>query len=157
MIVCRKCGRRTPDGTEFCVCGAYLEFEGERVAEPGAGVPAAAPPAAPGSGPTGPLPPPPTTAAQPATTSWTSEPAASRAAAPAEPAPWSGFEPGSAAEPGRPTGGIDAVLPDAPERAAVDASRCGSRPALARATSRAASAARRTGRSASSAGTAACR
>ena len=119
MIVCRKCGRRTPDGTEFCVCGAYLEFEGERVAEPGAGAPPRCRPRRPVRAPARPArcrrrPRP---HAQPATTSWASEPAASRAAAPTEPAPWSGFEPGPTAEPGRPSGGIDAVLPDAPERA----------------------------------------
>ena len=39
MIVCRKCSRRHPDGTEFCACGAYLAFDGERVAD----APAAAP------------------------------------------------------------------------------------------------------------------
>ena len=30
MIICRKCGRRHPDGTDFCACGAFLEFDGER-------------------------------------------------------------------------------------------------------------------------------
>lgn len=29
MIICRRCSRRHPDGTEFCTCGAYLEFDGE--------------------------------------------------------------------------------------------------------------------------------
>ena len=43
MIVCRKCSRRHPDGTDFCVCGAFLEFDGEHVADDGA------PPAPPGS------------------------------------------------------------------------------------------------------------
>jgi hypothetical protein len=33
MIVCRKCSRRHPDGTEFCACGAFLEFDGEQVAD----------------------------------------------------------------------------------------------------------------------------
>ena len=31
MIVCRKCGRRYANGTEFCACGAFLEFDGEYV------------------------------------------------------------------------------------------------------------------------------
>jgi hypothetical protein len=30
MIICRKCSRRHPDGTDFCTCGAFLEFDGER-------------------------------------------------------------------------------------------------------------------------------
>ena len=30
MIICRKCSRRHPDGTDFCACGAFLEFDGER-------------------------------------------------------------------------------------------------------------------------------
>jgi len=30
MIICRRCSRRHADGTEFCTCGAYLEFDGER-------------------------------------------------------------------------------------------------------------------------------
>lgn len=29
MIICRRCSRRHADGTEFCTCGAYLEFDGE--------------------------------------------------------------------------------------------------------------------------------
>ncbi len=31
MIVCRKCSRRYANGTEFCACGAFLEFDGEYV------------------------------------------------------------------------------------------------------------------------------
>jgi len=117
MIVCRKCSRRVPDGTEFCVCGAYLEFDGEHVpdATPAGAAPAGASPVPPG--PTavtasGPLPPPPATRPDP----WTSEPAPRGRAVPSEPAPWSGFD-ATTAEPAAPAGGIDAVLPDAPDRA----------------------------------------
>jgi hypothetical protein len=121
MIVCRKCSRRHPDDTEFCDCGAYLAFDGERVADaPTAATPppgTAARPAAPD------LPPPPTAAAP-----WQAvEPAAREAPRrPAgEPAPWGGL-PGGA--PGEstwgadtsddrgPTSTVDARLPDAPTR-----------------------------------------
>ena len=46
MIVCRKCSRRHPDGTEFCACGAFLEFDGEHVADPVEPTATQAPPAA---------------------------------------------------------------------------------------------------------------
>ena len=117
MIVCRKCSRRHPDDTEFCDCGAYLAFDGERVADaPAAGAPPR-PPAAPD------LPPPPTAAAP-----WAAvEPAAREAPRrPAgEPAPWGGL-PGGApgestwanevADVRGPTSTVDARLPDAPTR-----------------------------------------
>lgn len=35
MIVCKRCGNQNPDGEPFCkACGAYLEWTGEKVAEP---------------------------------------------------------------------------------------------------------------------------
>lgn len=35
MIVCRECGERQDDGTVFCGrCGAFLEWEGERIGPP---------------------------------------------------------------------------------------------------------------------------
>ncbi len=35
MIVCKRCGNHNPAGDEFCgSCGAFLEWEGERIAEP---------------------------------------------------------------------------------------------------------------------------
>jgi hypothetical protein len=43
MIVCRKCSRRHPDGTDFCACGAFLEFDGEHVADEDPAVPVASP------------------------------------------------------------------------------------------------------------------
>jgi hypothetical protein len=92
VIVCRKCSRRHPDGTEFCACGAFLEFDGERVAEPNA--PAAS------SAPTSLAPPTPT-----------STPTSTRQT-PAEPAPWSGFDGGR--EERAPDIGVAAVLPDTP-------------------------------------------
>ena len=75
MIVCRKCSRRHPDGTEFCACGAYLEFDGEHVADPaGPTLPAAA------------------DDARPRGTCRARHDADDTAAAgPAEPAPWSGL------------------------------------------------------------------
>lgn len=46
MIVCTACGMRNEDGESFCAdCGAYLEWDGERVGAPG---PAAAAPPGPG-------------------------------------------------------------------------------------------------------------
>ena len=69
MIVCRQCGERAREGAEFCEsCGAFLEWEGERVdpagrapAPPPAGpVPAGGPPPSP------PPPSPPPAAAPPA-------------------------------------------------------------------------------------------
>lgn len=122
MIVCRKCSRRVADGTEFCVCGAYLEFDGEHVADEG-GSTAAAPttPGAAAASPPGPLPPPPAARQQPTAADWATEPtapSARRAPVPTEPAPWSGFG-STSAEPAPPPGGIDAVHPDAPERTAT--------------------------------------
>jgi len=116
MIVCRKCSRRHADGTDFCVCGAFLEFDGERVADDptGPGQPLARPPT---SAPP-PVPPPssaPTTrpAVPPAGGGWGSDPAAVSSPA-AAPAPWSGFT----VEPGAPEtagpGQVQAQLPDAP-------------------------------------------
>jgi hypothetical protein len=43
MIVCRKCSRRHPDGTDFCACGAFLEFDGEHVADEHPAAPVASP------------------------------------------------------------------------------------------------------------------
>ncbi len=38
MIVCKSCGNQEVDSTSFCgVCGAFLEWEGERMAEPAQG------------------------------------------------------------------------------------------------------------------------
>lgn len=38
MIICAQCGERNPDRTAFCGrCGAFLEWEGERLADPAAG------------------------------------------------------------------------------------------------------------------------
>jgi hypothetical protein len=110
MIVCRKCSRRHPDDTEFCDCGAYLAFDGERVAE----APSVAPPQGP----------PASNLAPPATSSsWQAvEPAAREAPrrAPDEAAPWSGL-PGESSwgEPADDRGAtstVDARLPDAPMR-----------------------------------------
>jgi hypothetical protein len=49
MIVCRQCGNRNEDGAAFCSnCGSFLEFTGERVADPPqAAAPANAAPQAP--------------------------------------------------------------------------------------------------------------
>jgi hypothetical protein len=115
VIVCRKCGRRTADGTEFCVCGAYLEFDGEHVPDAGGAAAASPPAAAAPPGPTGPLPPPPSAGAPASGSTWSRSPATARPAE-AEPGPWSGFGGSTPAEPARPAGGIDAVHPDAPER-----------------------------------------
>jgi hypothetical protein len=41
MIICRKCSRRHPDGTDFCACGAFLEFDGERAPDEVPAAPAA--------------------------------------------------------------------------------------------------------------------
>jgi hypothetical protein len=44
VIICKKCGRRNTDNDEFCgKCAAFLEFDGERVAEPVPTVPHQAP------------------------------------------------------------------------------------------------------------------
>ncbi len=118
MIVCRKCSRRHPDDTEFCDCGAYLAFDGERVAD-AAGA-AAAPPGAPPR--PADLPPPPAAAAWQAV-----EPAAREAPRrPAsEPAAWGGLPGGPPGESTwgddtgndrGPTSTVDARLPDAPTR-----------------------------------------
>ncbi len=38
MIICAQCGERNADGTVFCDrCGAFLEWEGERIADPAEG------------------------------------------------------------------------------------------------------------------------
>jgi hypothetical protein len=34
VLLCKRCNRRHPDGTEWCTCGAYLPFESEQVDEP---------------------------------------------------------------------------------------------------------------------------
>ncbi len=115
MIVCRKCSRRHPDGTEFCVCGAYLEFDGEHVSDPSG--PGAVQSTVGTAGSSGSLPPPPPAARESEASRWATEPAPRAAAGAAEPAPWSGFD----ATPPAPVaagGGIDAVLPDAPDRVA---------------------------------------
>ena len=87
MIVCRRCSRRHPDGTEFCTCGAYLEFEGEVAVEPEAPTPS---------------------------TPERSEPAAETPDSPApvgsyEPAPWSGLP--TSTPQGSPPDDSMAVLP----------------------------------------------
>lgn len=106
MIVCRKCNRRHPDGTAFCPCGAYLEFDGERVAEPDA-EPARPAPATTPTGPGDAWSPPAGHTTPP------SAPGGTVGGAAQQPAPWSGFDPAPA--PATRTGGdIDAVLPDAP-------------------------------------------
>jgi hypothetical protein len=106
VIVCRKCSRRHPDGTEFCPCGAYLEFDGERVADASDAL--APPPTAAAT----------TTAADPwAAPAEQKAPQRAGAAVPSEPAPWSGFDTPTTPTPAttRAGGGdIDAVLPDAP-------------------------------------------
>jgi hypothetical protein len=109
MIVCRKCSRRHPDDTEFCDCGAYLAFDGERIAD----APAAAPPQGP----------PASNLAPPATSSWQAVEPAPREAprrAPDETAPWSGLPGesswGEPAEDRGTTSTVDARLPDAPTR-----------------------------------------
>jgi hypothetical protein len=110
MIVCRKCSRRHPDDTEFCDCGAYLAFDGERIADAPSVAPPQGPPASTLAPPTG-------------ASSWQAvEPAAREAPrrAPDEAAPWSGLPGesswgGSTPDPG-PTSTVDARLPDAPLR-----------------------------------------
>jgi hypothetical protein len=121
VIVCRKCSRRVADGTEFCVCGAYLEFDGEHVPDDGGPAAAAAPTTGVAASPSAPLPPPPAARQQPTAGEWATQPGAStgrQAPVPTEPAPWSGFG-STPAEPAPATAGIDAVHPDAPERAAT--------------------------------------
>jgi len=111
MIVCRKCSRRYPDGTDFCTCGAFLEFDGEHVADEGSG---AVPPPPPGPGPARPAAapaPPAPPASSPPSAGWDRAPATGRTA---EPAPWSGFEPARPAEPAAEWGSVQAQLPDAP-------------------------------------------
>jgi hypothetical protein len=106
MIVCRKCSRRHADGTDFCVCGAFLEFDGEHVADEAPAQPASPPPPAPSEawGSTAAAAPP----ASPA------PPAASAERPPVrpadEPAPWSGFSPAPTSS----TSSVQAQLPDAP-------------------------------------------
>jgi hypothetical protein len=120
MIVCRKCSRRHADGTDFCACGAFLEFDGEHV--PDEVRPAAAPvtepmptspsPAAPDAwGTTAPAPAP--GMSPPAGTAPASPQPSTRQAE--EPAPWSGFSPSSTPTPSTSgTGSVQAQLPDAP-------------------------------------------
>jgi hypothetical protein len=110
VIVCRKCSRRHPDGTDFCVCGAFLEFDGERIADP---VPAA--PATPTE------PAPPTTAGAPPPDAGATSRQAPVRDTPQEPAAWSGLpgsgnwaDPVSQASPADTTS-VSARLPDAPE------------------------------------------
>ena len=111
MIVCRKCSRRHPDGTDFCTCGAFLEFDGERIADP---VPAA--PTAPTAPTTAGAPPPPDAAA-----TVRQAPVRDTPTAPTEPSPWSGLpgsgnwaDPAGTATPADTTS-VSARLPDAPE------------------------------------------
>jgi hypothetical protein len=92
VIVCRKCSRRHPDRTEFCSCGAYLPFDGERVADPVA--PTEAPPEH-------------VPANQPA-----SRPGELESS---EPAPWSGFA-GETTAHRSDAPDVDAQLPDVPMR-----------------------------------------
>ena len=101
MIICRKCSRRHPDGTDFCACGAFLEFDGER---------------APDEVPTSPAPPAPPSPPGPADTRVvTSGPEASPGAGiESEQSPWSGL-PGSGNWADQPaTTGIEARPPDEP-------------------------------------------
>jgi hypothetical protein len=45
VIICKKCGNHNEDRDEFCVsCGAFLEWSGERVAQPAPPPPPEAPP-----------------------------------------------------------------------------------------------------------------
>jgi hypothetical protein len=106
MIVCRKCSRRHADGTEFCTCGAFLEFEGEHLPDEAPTAPAApVAPATPGA-------PPP---ADPPVQSWSVPTApAPPVTGPAEPSPWSGFGDDGSAPVRAPSSAIDAQLPDAP-------------------------------------------
>jgi hypothetical protein len=85
VIVCKRCGNHNPAGDDFCgSCGAFLEWEGERIAEEVVEVPAELPPpsglvtrikqAVMGDGPS--LPPPaPAAATATATTATTAAPA----------------------------------------------------------------------------------
>jgi hypothetical protein len=114
VIVCRKCSRRHPDGTDFCACGAFLEFDGERIVDPAPAAPAN--PAEPAAAATAGAPPAPDAGAAARQT-----PTRDGPAAPADPAPWSGL-PGSGnwADPATPaapadTTSVSARLPDAPE------------------------------------------
>jgi zinc-ribbon domain len=107
VIVCRQCGERAREGVEFCEsCGAFLEWEGERVDQ--AGRAPAAPPAgpAPPSGPPVPEPAPssgPPPSPPPAAASSAPAPAAPAAPAPTPPVP-EGPQPPPAAG-GREAGG----------------------------------------------------
>jgi hypothetical protein len=101
MIICRKCSRRHPDGTDFCACGAFLEFDGERAPDE---VPTT---------PTGSVPPPPPTDEARAVTGGP-DPAPGPGLGSAEPAPWSGIPgTGNWADPTATTG-IEARPPDEP-------------------------------------------
>jgi hypothetical protein len=103
VIVCRKCSRRHPDGTDFCACGAFLEFDGERIADPEAPtVPtASAAPSRP---------------AVDAAATTQGAPARPSTPPPTEPAPWSGLPgTGNWADPAEETSTVSARLPDAPE------------------------------------------
>ncbi len=111
MIVCRKCSRRHPDGTDFCTCGAFLEFDGERIPDP---VPTA--PASPTAPTTAGAAPPPDAAA-----TGRQAPVRETPPAPTEPSPWSGLpgsgnwaDPTGTAAPADTTS-VSARLPDAPE------------------------------------------
>ncbi len=103
MIVCRKCSRRHADGTTFCTCGAFLEFDGERVAD-------LAPPteAATGADTSSATP---STSAGPPPESWAASPPDQERPPASEPAPWSGLPSDT---PPATTGGVEARLPDAP-------------------------------------------
>jgi hypothetical protein len=114
VIVCRKCSRRHPDGTDFCACGAFLEFDGERIADPVSTAPVT--PAEPAAPTTAGTPPPPDAAA-----TARQAPVRDTPATPQEPAAWSGLpgsgnwaDPVSEASPADTTS-VSARLPDAPE------------------------------------------
>jgi hypothetical protein len=114
MIVCRKCSRRHADGTDFCACGAFLEFDGEHIADE---IGPAVTPAAGGTAtPAGPAAAAPTDAwgsTAPATPPAPPPTSSSHARHVDEPAPWSGFSPAPATSSGA-SGGVQAQLPDAP-------------------------------------------
>lgn len=104
MIICRKCSRRHSDGAGFCDCGAYLEFDGEHVADASADRSTAPPAARPTAEPTR------------ESASW--GPVASPAHARPEPAPWSGFA-SDDTQVAPTSNGVQAQLPDAPVPAAT--------------------------------------
>ncbi len=101
MIVCRKCSRRHPDGAEFCACGAFLEFDGEHVADPVEPTATQAPPAA--------------TTGMAGGASSVSAPHRGDVAS-TEPAPWSGLS-GESTWGTSPPAGVDAATARRPDPA----------------------------------------